>query len=199
MKRMHLSIGLLLLFAITTTAQAQQKSKAEKKRQPVKKTVVANSKSKPARSDAPNTVNLSSTGEYKAYNRSQEGMTRSSGAGEKSLTITDPTIKTYNAIANGANIKIGSSGVLGVPKGRYGYANGHLTLLPNGATSTGTTTGSGSVGTGSSPGSVGTIGPGMGVNGRNPYAGPDIRGTRVRSYIELLRPDSIKILPLPRQ
>lgn len=200
MKRMNLCAGILLMFAMTTAVQAQQKNKSSKKPKVAHKATVTTNKGKAAKADAPASVNLTSTGEYKAYGNNRALMSNTAtGTASGSLSIADPTIRTFNAIANGANIRIGSSGVIGVPKGRYGYANGHLTLLPNGATSIGTNTGSGSVGTGSSPGSVGTIGPGMGVNGRNPYAGPDIRGTRVRSYTDMLLPDSIKILPLPRQ
>jgi hypothetical protein len=199
MKRMSLCAGLILLFSVATHVQAQQKNKGSKRTPGTQKVMAKSAKSRTSRTTVSNTRNLSSTGEYKAYSNTNLMESNSSAQAGRSLTITDPTIRTFNAIANGANIKIGSSGVIGVPKGRYGYANGHLTLLPNGATSSGTTTGSGSVGTGTSPGSIGTIGPGMGVNGRNPYAGPDIRGTRSRSYTDLLLPDSIRILPPRRQ
>ena len=48
--------------------------------------------------------------------------------------------------------------------------------LPN-APTIGSSTGPGSVGTGTSIGTMGTSGNGLGVNGKNPYAGPNIYGT----------------------
>ena len=90
--------------------------------------------------------------------------------------IADPTINLMRARAFGADADLGD---LGLPRGTNGFANGHIILKPAGARSTGTSTGSGSVGTGTSPGSIGTSGPAMGVNGKNPYAGPGIYGTGI--------------------
>jgi hypothetical protein len=55
----------------------------------------------------------------------------------------------------------------------------HIIFHNTTATNSGTATGSGAVGTGSSIGASGTSGATMGVNGKNPYAGPGIYGTRV--------------------
>src|SRR5687767_3153603 len=52
-----------------------------------------------------------------------------------SLRIADPTIQVLNANAKGANIKLGPSGLIGVPRGTYGFANGKILLYSNGATS----------------------------------------------------------------
>lgn len=95
------------------------------------------------------------------------------------LYIADPVIRALNAKANGAPINFGSSGLIGVPKGTYGFANGRIAFYLPGATSSGTTTGSGSVGTGTSPGGFSTLGPSMGVNGKSPYTGPGAYGTRI--------------------
>lgn len=116
-----------------------------------------------------NTVTLQSTSSSNAF----------SGAPTNRLTIADPVTNTLNANANGAGIDVGKSGIMGMPKRAFGFANGHLTLKPNSSTSTGTINGSGSVGTGSYPGSIGTGGTAPGVNGKNPYAGVDIWGTHL--------------------
>jgi hypothetical protein len=93
--------------------------------------------------------------------------------------IVDPTIRALNDKANGGDVKISSSGIVGMPKGTYGFAKGHVTFYTAGSTSSGTITGSGSVGTGSTPGSLGTNGSVPDVNGKNPYAGSSIWGTRI--------------------
>jgi hypothetical protein len=91
-------------------------------------------------------------------------------------TIADPTLRALNARANGSDISISKSGIVGMPKRAYGFANGHLTLYSTGATSSGTITGNGAVGTGSSLGSIGSSGPAIGLNGKSPYAGSTMWG-----------------------
>jgi hypothetical protein len=98
-------------------------------------------------------------------------------------TIADPTINALRAKANGADVKISNSGIVGMPKRAYGFANGHLVLYTNSATSSGTITGSGAVGTGSSPGSLGTNGPAMALNGKSPYAGSAMWGNARNLWI----------------
>jgi hypothetical protein len=93
------------------------------------------------------------------------------------LFIADPVIQAYNMRSNGANVRLSGSGVIGMPRGSYGFANGQVLLRSTGATSIGGITGSGSVGTGSTPGSPGTSGSALGVNGKNVYAGPSIWGS----------------------
>lgn len=95
------------------------------------------------------------------------------------LPIADPTIRALNARANGIPVNIGRSGIVGVPKGTYGYSNGHIFFRTTSATSLGTTTGSGTVGTGTSIGSIGTAAPVIGVNGKSPYAGTNMWGTDI--------------------
>lgn len=90
--------------------------------------------------------------------------------------IADPVVRTLNERANGATTTDFKE-FMGVGRGTYGVANGRILLRPNGATTSGGITGSGAVGTGSTPGGVGTHGVSLGVNGKNPYAGPAIWGT----------------------
>jgi len=117
-------------------------------------------KAKPAK-QAPATVQLQHEGQYRA----RRGTFR----------LTRPAISSLDS---GARTRIHIGGMQ-MPKGTYGFANGHIILKPAGARSTGTATGSGAVGTGTSPGSIGTSGPAMGVNGKNPYAGSGIYGTGI--------------------
>ena len=90
--------------------------------------------------------------------------------------IADPVTRALMEGTNGADIRKHSE-IAGVSKRAYGFANGFIMLRSSGAASSGTVTGSGSVGTGSTPGSAGMHGAGIGVNGKNPYAGVGIWGT----------------------
>jgi hypothetical protein len=76
--------------------------------------------------------------------------------------------------ANGNDVKISNSGIVGMPKITYGIVNGKLLLMNRAATTSGTMTGTGSVGTGSSLGNSGTSGNAIGVNGNSPYDGSGI-------------------------
>jgi hypothetical protein len=98
-------------------------------------------------------------------------------------TISDPTIRLLNARANGSDVKLSSSGIVGMPKRAYGFANGRIRLNGGGATTSGTQTGSGAVGTGSSLGTFGSMGPGMGLNGKNPHVGWSMWGDARGLYI----------------
>lgn len=103
------------------------------------------------------------------------------------LQITDPAIRLFNERAHGYDTMASHSGIIGVPKRAYGIANGHIIFRSSTATSSGTITGSGSVGTGSSVGSMGTGAQVQGVNGKSPYSGPGMWGTKVAG--PELRPD----------
>lgn len=94
-----------------------------------------------------------------------------------SLPIADPVIRAFNMRSNGANIRLSGSGVLGAPRGTYGFANGQISLRSTDAPSIGGITGSGSVGTGTSTGGVGMGGMVPNVNGKNVYAGPALWGS----------------------
>ena len=95
------------------------------------------------------------------------------------LFIADPTINVFRLRASGINVYLSETGIVGMPKGSYGIANGQLTFYSTGATSMGTSTGSGAVGTGTSTGTMGTLGPAMGVSGRSPFASWGQYGSRV--------------------
>jgi hypothetical protein len=159
-----------IFFCIAATADAQAKKNALVKKSTAAKNITKKKKV-PANTlspTTPDTILLSNTSTNAALAPSA---TR--------LSIADPIINALNANAKGTNIKLSPSGLIGVPKGTYGFANGKLILYSNNATSTGAITGMGSVGTGSSIGNVGALGPAMGVNGKNPYAGVGSYGTRI--------------------
>ena len=90
--------------------------------------------------------------------------------------ISDPTIRTMNANANGADIPLGNSQIAGMPKRAYGFAHGRLWLVNTSATSSGTITGNASIGSGSTLGSMGSKGPHLGINGKSPYSGSNMWG-----------------------
>lgn len=125
-------------------------------------------------------VNLEQSRESKKYTLSHASSHSAFAASKPNLEIKDPVINLLNAKAQESPFTIDKSSLIGVPSGTYGFANGKISLYQQGATSTGTSTGSGAVGTGSSPGSIGTISPFIGVNGKSPYTGEGPYGTRLR-------------------
>jgi hypothetical protein len=163
MKKMILCAGLWFFFAGYADAQATKK-----------KSSTRTSVKQPAGTVTTTKV---STGSYAA----KAPAANSSGIG--TLTITDPTITALNAKANGNPVTISKSGIVGMPKRAYGFANGHLSLTTTGSTTSGTMTGSGAVGTGTSLGTFGSNGPAMGVNGKSPYAGISMWGNARNLYI----------------
>ena len=150
-KRMFFSF----LFCVFVVASFAQSTNAKKKKQPVK--TVAKNRNATAKKDS--TVVLSSVGHYDAF------------APSAKLSIADPTINQLNLRASGADVRISSSGIVGMPKRTYGFANGHILLRNTTAASSGTAYGSGAVGTGTSIQGVGTSEQTLGVNGKSPYAG----------------------------
>ncbi len=160
MKQMILCAGILLLAG---AAEAQNK-KATSKKAPAKKAVVQQAAIKPA-ANTTGTVTLTNTSTNEAYG---------APLGTNRFSISDPTVRTLNARANGADIRVSGSGVIGMPRGSYGFANGRITLIPRGSRTSGTQTGSGAVGTGTSPASAGASGHAVFLNGKNPYAGTEI-------------------------
>lgn len=159
----------MMLMAIAFYAQSQGKQKAAS---PPKKQVTRN----PATTKADTVFSLESTGNYPA----KISLKNSS---PQQLSISDPILRVFDARANGADISFSKSGVVGMPKHAYGFADGHLSLKNSGATTFGTQTGSGSVGTGTSLGTFGSAGPGLGVNGKSPYAGTVMWGNAYNMYI----------------
>ena len=169
MKRIILFF-LVVLLALVTTASAQNKPRAKAakqytvtKKKPAKKT---NNKANTTESRQ-ETVTLNSVSASEAY-----------GSVSRYFTIADPTINALNMQANGSDIKISSSGIAGMPKLAYGLANGKILLRNTTATSSGTIYGSGAVGTGTTIAGIGTSENAIGVNGKNPYAGPWLWGSK---------------------
>jgi len=173
MKRVILCAAILFFVSGFAIAQTAKKKNTKTDHTTQKKT--SNEKQHIDSGKKNSTYTLSNSTAHHAFGRQ---------SANNSFQIADPAIKLFNARANGATIKVSPSGLVGVPKGTYGFANGKIVLYPNGATSIGTTTGSGSVGTGSSPGSIGTLGPALGVNGKSPYTGTGPYGTRVPLIVE---------------
>lgn len=164
MKRMICSV--LVLFLIAGAAQAQStKKKSTKKQSTAKSTKSTKSSNKSAASS--NTVTLTSV---------SSNMAKANTSSPTRLSISDPILTSLDARANGANVSVGKSGIIGMPKRAYGFANGHILLTSTGATTSGTQTGSGSVGTGTSLGTFGSVGPSILVNGKSPYAGINMWG-----------------------
>ena len=195
MKRVIVSFGLLFSVALCASAQTPLKT-GVKKQQLVKskvssnKSTVKNNKITSNSSGSSNTE-LTSMGTYKAL--------RNAPLGQQKLSIADPVIRTLNERADAsAGVDVPGSGILGMPKLTYGIARGQILLRSTVAPSIGTSTGSGSVGTGTNVGAIGTAGNSIGVNGKNPYAGPGIYGlpltdeTGTRVTVESSRPKGVR-------
>ncbi len=168
----------LLMIAIATvglmtTVDAQTKSKTTKA---ATKATPSKKKAAPAKKAKDSTITLLDSSASAAYN------TR--------LQIADPTINAMNYNAAGGNIKLSSSGVAGMPKGTYGFANGRIFLRSTLSTSSGTSYGSGSVGTGTTLHGLGTSERSIGVNGKSPYAGNWLWGSKRPVYSVALSTDS---------
>jgi len=118
-----------------------------------------------AKNPAETGLSLSSTTSYEAK-----------AATDSSLSISDPLINLLNQRANGSRVSISSSGIVGVPKRAFGFANGRILLRNTSATSSGTSTGTPSVGTGNSLGTIGASGAAIGLNGKSPDAGSTMWG-----------------------
>ena len=127
---------------------------------------------------APTTSMLNSVGNYPA---------KANPNGLSSLpnnyTVSDPILTTLSARANGANLRFNNSGIVGMPKRAYGFANGHIALKTSGSVTTGTETGSGGVATGTSLATFGSVGEPMNVNGKSPYSGINMWGNAMNMQI----------------
>ena len=162
MKKILLSIVLLGLLSVghaqTTPTNKKPAAKSSvKATKPAKKSIVV----------------LNSTSTNNAYTPSSTGR----------LQLADTTISFMNQRAAGANISLGTSPILGMPKGTYGFANGKILFRNTTATTSGSSYGSGGVGTGTSIHGAGTSESTIGVNGKSPDAGPWIWGDRRPVYI----------------
>jgi hypothetical protein len=167
MKPMILCTGILLL--VSVWAQSQTKKSKLKQATASKSPATTNSINQPATISS-NTVSLTSAANYSAKANT------SSLLMQNRYTITDPILTTLDARAEGANVRLNNSGIVGMPKRAYGFANGHITLRTTGAVTSGTQTGSGAVATGTSLATFGSIGASMNVNGKSNYAGINMWG-----------------------
>jgi hypothetical protein len=165
MKKIIWCAGIFMMLAGTASAQTKAKKKTTKA-----KTTTTQAATTSQQSTSANEAKMP------AIPRSGQGW-MNTPAVNNNLQISDPVIRTLNQRANGANTPIDFREFMGVGRGTYGVANGQILLRPNGATTSGGITGSGAVGTGSTPGGVGVHGTALGVNGKNPYAGPGMWGT----------------------
>lgn len=150
---------LLFLFGMAATTLGQERGKPKKAVQKA----ATQKRQKPAPAD---TVSLISLGTYQAY-------------GGRALTITDPLIRRLNSRAAGSDVPVSRSGIVGMPRGTYGFANGKILLSRSTAASSGTTFGSGAVGTGTSLMGVGAGQNTPGLNGKNVEASPWFWGSRL--------------------
>lgn len=173
MKRMFLCVW--ILFLINTIADSQTQSGQTSKRNG-KRTQTRNTAKNNLQSSF-NTTTLNSTSAYPAKTNLNAPSLMNN------YFVSDPIIRALDARANGANIKITQSGIVGMPKRAYGFANGHVTLKTTGAITSGTQTGSGSVATGTSLGTFGSTGPAMEVNGKSPYAGTIMWGNALNMHL----------------
>jgi len=129
-----------------------------------------------------NSSTTSSTS-FSAVSTSSYSAKSDSAEGKSNFSIADPTIRALNLNANGGDVRISNSGIVGMPKRAYGFANGHIYFSNRTATSSGTITGSGVVGTGSTMGSIGSYGPYLNINGKSPYAGSNMWGNAQRMIL----------------
>jgi hypothetical protein len=177
-------------------AQSQTKSKKAKAKQVVRsKTTSANKKSiqtkNKATTDTSNIVTLNTTVSYPAK-------ANILSVQRNNYTIADPILTTLDKRANGVNIRFNNSGIVGMPKRAYGFANGHITFSTSGSVTFGTQTGSGAVGTGTSLGTFGSMGTSMNVNGKSHNAGINMWGNAMNMMITP-RDSSVRLTPLKNQ
>jgi hypothetical protein len=177
----------LVLSLVSAQANAQKKSTKGKTTQKPK----AVPTNKPTASA--NTLMLNSVGNYPA-----KANIHSLSMATNNYTISDPILTTLSARANGANIRFNNSGIVGMPKSTYGFANGHISLKTTGAVTSGTETGSGGVSTGTSLATFGSIGAPMNVNGKSPYAGINMWGNAMNMHITG-RDSTVRITPARKQ
>ena len=90
--------------------------------------------------------------------------------------VSDPILIALGERAKGNEVFVSNSGIIGMPKRAYGFANGHILLRSTVATSSGSTGGTSSVGTGGSLSGMGSSGAFIGMNGKSPYAGQSMWG-----------------------
>src|SRR5687767_5266649 len=129
-----LFVSICMMCVITTSAQVKKNTTTK---QPGKTIMHKNSKTGTVKNKPKPQANLLTT------TTSYSAKTTSPDVINNKFSISDPTIIALNARANGADIKISNSGIVGMPKRAYGFGNGKLSFHSSAATSSGTITGSG--------------------------------------------------------
>jgi hypothetical protein len=189
MKQVFWCAGIMLLINATTMAQ----TKSKKAKQAVPSQTSQKNKADHSTNPSDKTVTLNTTTSYPA--KSTASILSSP---QKRFTVTDPILITLDKRADGANIPFNKSGIVGMPKRAYGFANGRIVLTSTGAVTSGTQTGSGGVGTGTSMATFGSIGAPMNVNGKSSYAGINMWGNAMNMTITR-RDSSVRITHLKKQ
>jgi hypothetical protein len=182
MKRTIVLLGLMVCMAGGVNAQKKQQKNNSQKRYTVPQKLVT----KEAKKVTGPVYRLNSTSTWNAQGAAP--------AINRTLRITDPTVRILNERSSGWTSGFRAHEVMGVGKRMYGFANGHILLRTNSTTTSGTYTGSGSVGTGSSPGLLGAMGPGMGVNGVSPNS-----GTGMNTIPATVVPNDVNASPVGRK
>jgi hypothetical protein len=168
---MYMKRSVFLLFFLFSLARAETQLKKSNTGRPIKTSNKKLLQNKPAGSEINGSViSLISTSTHPA--KAPTNLQISS----KQLTISDPTIRALQERAKGNDVYVSNSGIVGMSKRAYGFANGHILLHSTVATSSGSTGGSSSVGTGGSVGGVGSSGQFIGLNGKSPHAGQAMWG-----------------------
>lgn len=188
MKRIVWCAGILLLIVATSVAQTNPKKTTTKKAAPPN-TVSQNKDAKNTNKNAGNVVTLNTANNYSAKSNSSILLFP-----QTTYKVTDPILTTLDKRAGGANVSFNKSGIIGMPKRAYGFADGRILLRTTGAVTSGTQTGSGAVGTGTSQATFGSIGAPMNVNGKSPYAGIKMWGNAMN--MNIIRRDSSVHTPL---
>ena len=191
MKHMFFWVG--ISFLAHTSVHAQTNPKKASKKQTDSKTIIKNEAATNKTVNTANTAVLNTTASYPA-----KANTNTLSVLKNNYTVTDPILTTLNARANGANIRFNKSGIVGMPKRAYGFADGHIILRTTGAVTSGTQTGSGTVATGSSLATFGSVGAPMNVNGKSPYAGINMWGNAMNMEVTP-RDSSVRSIPIKNQ
>jgi hypothetical protein len=159
---------LLVMMGYAPAVSAQTKGKAGTTEKATQQPATVKRSAATAQAPSADTVTLSSISANQAY-----------GTTQGQLSISDPTIRGLNEQAAGSTGVVSPSGIVGMPRRAYGFNNGRILLRKTTSLSSGTSFGSGAVGTGTSLLGVGAGENAIGVNGKNPHAGPSLWGSRV--------------------
>src|ERR1700694_5823982 len=104
--------GVIVLFILSANAGAQMlKKKPGFRKQPAVRTSTTGPGFR--NTQRPQAASAVSTGSYDA---------RATKPATANFSIADPSIRALNARANGADVQVSQSGIVGMPKSAYGFA-----------------------------------------------------------------------------